>query len=103
LMNLDEEGFRLRFRASAVKRTKRRGLLRNVAVALGNSANREAVAALARALETETEALVRAHIAWALGRLGGSAARRALEKRRIREADPSVRGELADALDIICA
>jgi epoxyqueuosine reductase len=103
LMNLDEEGFRLRFRASAVKRTKRRGLLRNVAVALGNSANREAVAALAPALETEPEALVRAHIAWALGRLGGPAARRALEKRRIREDDPSVRGELADALNIICA
>ena len=103
LMNLDGEGFRRRFRASAIKRAKRRGLLRNVAVALGNSANREAVAALAPALETEPEALVRAHVAWALGRLGGAAARRALEKRRIREADLSVRGELADALAMTCA
>src|SRR6185369_10675920 len=37
LAQLDQEGFRSRFRKSPVKRTKRRGLLRNVAVALGNS------------------------------------------------------------------
>ncbi|MGD0073015.1 MAG: tRNA epoxyqueuosine(34) reductase QueG [Candidatus Binataceae bacterium] len=103
LINLDEEGFRRRFRASAIKRTKRRGLLRNVAVALGNSANREAVPPLSAALEIEPEPLIRAHVAWALGRLGGAAARRALEKRRIREADPSVRGEVASALEMICA
>ena len=37
LAALDEEAFRERFRRSPVKRAKRRGLLRNVAVALGNS------------------------------------------------------------------
>ena len=103
LMHLDEEGFRRRFGVSAIKRAKRRGLLRNVAVALGNSGNRDAVAVLARALESEPEALVRAHVAWALGRLGGPAARRALERQRICEDDPSVRGEVADALEITCA
>ena len=36
LLALDEEGFRERFRHSPVKRAKRRGLLRNVCVALGN-------------------------------------------------------------------
>ncbi len=36
LMMLDDEGFRQRFRKSPIKRAKRRGLLRNVAVALGN-------------------------------------------------------------------
>jgi epoxyqueuosine reductase len=35
LMVLDEEGFRRRFRKSAIKRAKRRGLLRNCAIALG--------------------------------------------------------------------
>ncbi|HTY53704.1 MAG TPA: tRNA epoxyqueuosine(34) reductase QueG [Candidatus Binataceae bacterium] len=98
LMKLDEEGFRRRFRGSAVKRTKRRGLLRNVAVALGNSGNPEAVATLAPALESEPEPLVRAHVAWSLGRLGGVTARRALEKARIRDDDPSVRRETDDAL-----
>jgi epoxyqueuosine reductase len=35
--SLDEDAFRARFRGSPVKRAKRRGLLRNVAVALGNA------------------------------------------------------------------
>jgi len=38
LLLLDEEGFRIRFRKSPIKRTKRRGLLRNVCIAMGNSA-----------------------------------------------------------------
>jgi len=100
LMTLDEEGFRRRFRLSAIRRAKRRGLLRNVAVALGNSGNREAVGVIGRALETEPEALVRAHAAWALGQLGGSAARSALEKQKKRESDPDVTGEIFDALGI---
>ena len=37
LAGLDDEAFRERFRRSPVKRAKRRGLLRNVAVALGNA------------------------------------------------------------------
>ncbi len=37
LASLDEEAFRERFRRSPVKRAKRRGLLRNVAVAMGNA------------------------------------------------------------------
>ncbi len=37
LMKLDKSAFKKRFRKSPIKRTKRRGLLRNVAVALGKS------------------------------------------------------------------
>src|SRR5438034_8152820 len=54
-------------------RAKRRGLLRNAAVALGNSENPDAVPPLAAAL-ADPEPLVRAHAAWALGRLGGARA-----------------------------
>ena len=36
LRQLDDEAFRERFRHSPIKRAKRRGLLRNVCVALGN-------------------------------------------------------------------
>ncbi len=50
LMGMSHEEFSRRFRGSAVKRTKRRGLLRNVAVALGNWGSPEAVPALAAAL-----------------------------------------------------
>ncbi len=59
LMALSEEEFRERFRKSPVKRTKRRGLLRNVATALAQSDAPEAKAALENALECETEALIR--------------------------------------------
>jgi len=98
LMSLDDDGFRTRFGRSAVKRTKRRGLLRNVAVVLGNSGNPGAIPILARALAGEPEALVRSHAAWALGELGGGAVVRALESVRTRESDPAVVDEIALAL-----
>ncbi|TMB43932.1 MAG: tRNA epoxyqueuosine(34) reductase QueG [Deltaproteobacteria bacterium] len=97
LLALDAAGFRARFGRTAVARTKRRGLLRNVAVALGNSGNPDAVPPLAAALG-DPEALVRGHAAWALGRLGGAAARRALEGARAREPDPAVAAEIEAAL-----
>jgi epoxyqueuosine reductase len=98
LLALTEEDFGRRFTVSAVKRAKRRGLLRNVAVALGNTRNPDAVAPLARSIEAETEPLIRSHAAWALGEIGGSAARHALE-RALRDRDTAVRREAAAALE----
>jgi epoxyqueuosine reductase len=68
LMGLTEEEFATRFSGSPVKRAKRRGLLRNVAVALGNWGGGQAVPVLARALD-DPEALIRGHAAWALGEI----------------------------------
>ena len=99
LLALNDEEFGRRFTRSAVKRAKRRGLLRNVAVALGNTRNPDAVAPLARALETEPEPLIRSHAAWALGQIGGTAARRALQ-RALGDCDAAVRDEAAAALEI---
>jgi epoxyqueuosine reductase len=99
LLAMDREAFNERFRRNPAKRPKRRGLLRNAAVALGNSGDRErGVPALARVLHDEEESLVRSHAAWALGKLGGGAAQRALERARPREADPEVRAEIDAAL-----
>src|SRR5437899_7416515 len=50
LLELDAAGFRARFGRTAVARAKRRGLLRNVAVVLGNTGNPEAVPPLTGAL-----------------------------------------------------
>ncbi len=97
LLALDEAGFRARFGKTAVARAKRRGLLRNAAVALGNSGNTDAVPALAAAL-ADPEPLVRGHAAWALGRLGGAAARRALEAARARGTDGGAAAEIEAAL-----
>jgi epoxyqueuosine reductase len=95
VLALDAAAFRARFGGTAVTRTRRRGLLRNVAVALGNSGNPDAVPPLVAAL-ADPEPLVRGHAAWALGRLGGRAARDALERTRRADTDPDVRAE-ADA------
>jgi epoxyqueuosine reductase len=65
---LDEPGFRSRFRHTPLWRAKRRGLLRNVAVALGNWADPQAIPALERALH-DPEPLIREHAAWALARI----------------------------------
>jgi epoxyqueuosine reductase len=97
LLTLSEEEFRRRFRGSPVLRAKRRGLLRNVAVALGNSKSREALVPLIQALD-EPEALVRGHVAWALGRIGSRQAVEALEKRLRVEKDSDVRMEIEAAL-----
>jgi epoxyqueuosine reductase len=97
LLTLDVDAFRARFAGTVLARPGRRGLLRNVCVALGNTGNPAAVPALAGALAADPEPLVRAHAAWALGRLGGPAARRALERAR-RDPDGSVRDEVAAAL-----
>src|SRR3989454_3227525 len=97
LLALDEDGFRARFRNSAVWRARRSGLLRNGCIALGNVADRDSVPALAIALG-DAESLVRGHAAWALGRLGGSAARAHLAQALRRETDAWVRDECAQAL-----
>jgi epoxyqueuosine reductase len=99
LMVLDDFSFSRRFSKSAIKRAKRRGLLRNAAVVLGNTGNRDAVPALIQVLEQEPEALVRSHAAWALGELGGRAARHALEGAQERDIDPLVVEEARAALD----
>jgi len=98
LLRLDEDGFRRRYGCTAIRRTKRRGLLRNAAVVLGNSGNPLAVPPLARSLETEADPLIRMHAAWALGRLGGVEARRSLECTHRREDDSDVKRELVQAL-----
>jgi epoxyqueuosine reductase len=89
-------------RRTALRRIPRELLLRNTAVALGNTGAPEALPALAALLE-DREPLVRGHAAWALGRLAAGetpaagAARAALDTRAAVEDDPAVQDELAAA------
>jgi epoxyqueuosine reductase len=99
LLTMTEEEFRATYRGTPVTRAKRRGLARNAAVALGNMGTEDDVPHLTRVLAEHDEPLVRGHAAWALGRLGGNAARRALEATRSAETDISVRSEIGAALD----
>ena len=98
LLALTPEEFAATYRGTPVTRAKRRGLARNAAVALGNVGSRDDVASLVVALSTHDEPLVRGHAAWALGRLGGAAARRALERALRGDLDGYVREEIRAAL-----
>jgi epoxyqueuosine reductase len=67
-LSLDAEKFRRLFRDSPVKRTKRRGLLRNVCVALGNVGTKDDLPALEKAA-ADAEPLIAEHAQWAIGRI----------------------------------
>lgn len=100
LLSLTEEEFRERFRRSPIKRAKRRGLLRNVCVALGNSGDPQAVPALIGALHDD-EPLVRGHAAWALGRIGGKQAVGALQNALHNEREDEAVKEIRYALEVV--
>lgn len=64
LLALDEAGFKRRFAGTPMLRTKRRGILRNVCVALGNLGDPAALPALDRAA-LDPEPLIAEHACWA--------------------------------------
>jgi epoxyqueuosine reductase len=99
LMSMTEQQWDVFSRGSAMRRAKRSGFLRNVAIALGNGASPEAVPVLSDALR-DLEPLVRGHAAWALGCIGGDAATDALRDALTLECDGWVKLELMQALGL---
>ena len=65
LLQLDDAGLKLRFAGTPMLRTKRRGILRNVCVALGNVGDETALPALEKAAH-DPEPLIAEHASWAL-------------------------------------
>ena len=65
LLALDDAGFKKRFAGTPMLRTKRRGLLRNVCVALGNVGDATALPALEKSAE-DSEPLIAEHARWAI-------------------------------------
>ena len=97
-MEMNQEEFHRRFRKSPLKRTQRRGLLRNIAVALGNWGSPKAIPALGKGLR-DTEPLVRQHAAWALGRIAAPESQRLLQHSLVAETDEAVRREIRGSLN----
>jgi epoxyqueuosine reductase len=75
LANMGEEEFREKFRGSAMKRTKWRGLVRNACIALGNSkvrpgsAQHARVSELLQRLSQSQEISIAESARWALSRI----------------------------------
>lgn len=70
LLGLTDADFKSRFANSPVLRTKRRGFLRNVGVALGNVGDESALPALQKAA-ADSEPLIAEHAQWAIRQIQG--------------------------------
>jgi epoxyqueuosine reductase len=95
LLNLSDREFKHAFHDLELARPEI--LQRNALVALGNLKDPSAVAQVARVLKGP-DALLRAHAAWALGSIGGTAARRALKDASLIEEDEAVVEEIDEAM-----
>lgn len=68
LLSLSDAEFKQRFAGTPMLRTKRRGVLRNVCVALGNVGDVDALPALQRA-SCDSEPLIAEHARWAIDQI----------------------------------
>ena len=103
-LQLPPQAFNLKFKGNPLKRTKRRGYLRNAAITLGNIAPSQgavvaenAVEALMMSLQDDPEPLVRSHAAWALGEILNEGAIRALVDAEKSEVNEEVLSEIQAA------
>jgi epoxyqueuosine reductase len=98
-LKLTPQEFNIRFRGSPVQRPHRRGYLRNIALALGNSGDLNAIPDLAGTLAADSEPVVRGAAAWALRRLDTNEAVQTLQNALTHETDENVRKEIFLALN----
>jgi epoxyqueuosine reductase len=68
VLGLSDSDFRARFKGTALYRSKRRGLLRNAAIVLGNQGDPASLPALEKSL-ADPEPLIREAAAWAIARI----------------------------------
>ena len=97
LFFMDDEHFRSRFRSTPLWRSKRRGIVRNAAIVLGNNPVDDNVQALARGLN-DAEELIRGASAWSLGKHSADLAAPLLLQRQTFETDADVQLEIELAL-----
>lgn len=100
-MRLTPQEFSHKYRGTPLMRAKRRGYLRNVAVALGNAHDADALPALQDALRMEPEPLIRAHAAWAISQIPSSQSADMLRRAISTEPDSDVQLELTHALSLL--
>ncbi|HEX2732399.1 MAG TPA: tRNA epoxyqueuosine(34) reductase QueG [Polyangiaceae bacterium] len=98
LLTLSSSAYRKWVQGTARRRTSRAQLQRNAAIAIGNRGREADVPVLCTTLNRSAYPVVRAHVAWALGQIGGLAALDALSARISSEPDQTVQSEITRAL-----
>lgn len=99
LLKLSAEDFRRIFKGNPVKRARRKGLFRNILVAMGNSGSREFVPDIEEALN-DKDPVVRAQAAWALWKLEGENSHKTLLDRLDIESDSMVKEEIVSIFNV---
>lgn len=100
LLHLSDQGFAQRFELSPLRRPKRRGLLRNALVVMGNQlacghqASEQILAEVAAFAAREDDLLLVEHAAWALAQAKNESGRRAIDNIFARQLDPNLRLEI---------
>jgi len=98
LLSMNERAFREAYGASAASWRGRKPIQRNAVIALGNWRDPTAVPHLARVLREDPRPVLRGTAAWALGKIGGDEALRALEEARAAETDAYAVREIERAI-----
>lgn len=97
-LEMSSNDYRRITKRTALRRLGRVQLMRNAAIGLGNARSLATVSTLARVLVQAKSPVVRAHVAWALGQIGGDEAKAALRDATVTEEDCWVREELEHSL-----
>lgn len=100
-LSLTEETYQTLLHGSPLKRAKLPGLIRNAAIAGGNSEDPNLNPSLARLLLNHSDPIVRSHCAWALAQLNLPENVKILREALSTEEDEATREEITDALDSI--
>lgn len=103
LLFIGNREFKEKFGGSAAAWRGKKPIQRNAIIALGHFRDVSAVPELARLLQDDPRPVIRGTAAWALGRIGGEEATRALKEAADRETDPGALEEVRRALDCVQA
>lgn len=93
-----EQEFRARFGQTALRRTKRAGLLRNAACVAANTKAENVIPSLIEAL-MDSDSIVRQHVAWSLSRLAPTSATKLLLEKLRKDPEENVKMEVETILD----
>jgi epoxyqueuosine reductase len=98
MLDMDEAGFRRKFRNNQIGMREPAAMRRNAIIAAGHSEIDSFLPALRR-LATDRDPMIRLHSLWAINKLAGTTARSFLDKALRIESDPHVADEIKSLLD----